>query len=108
MKANKIILLGLLSLTLVFSSCDKDEVVDHPITTAEVVIGAINKFKPSTIGVIEGGKIYKYDNYTIENGYWLSVEITDQQSIIYRSWDLNKVYSYDYYGINNTIELTFK
>ena len=46
MKTNRFILMGLLSLTLLFSSCDKDEVIETPPTTAEVVISTINQIKP--------------------------------------------------------------
>ena len=38
MKTNKIILLGLLSLTLLFSSCDKDEVVDPPLLPQRLLL----------------------------------------------------------------------
>lgn len=114
MKTNKIILLGLLSLTLLFSSCDKDEVVETPITTAEVVIGAINKFKPTTIIVTEGEHEYEYNNYTIKDECWLYIEeedIIDSQTtpiITYRAWDLNKVYKYIFYSSRNCLKLTFK
>lgn len=100
MKTNRFILLGLLSLTLLFSSCDKDEVIETPPTTAEVVISTINQIKPKTIRIIKGDKYFDYDNYTIKDGCWLCIEeIIDPQteSVRYTRWNLNNVCQYHYY-----------